>query len=126
MTDEQRRMIERLSKCRFGVGSADKRFVADMFARTRIAPDAELTPRQDWYLRRTFYRYRRQLGDMEMKIPPDYHEAPASTKPVVETTVKEQANGDIIVCRKRGTPDAQLAAELARLAEWNEGRKRQA
>src|SRR5690554_5643285 len=109
-------MIEALSRCVYQPGSYDKRFVADMFARTRIAPDAELSPRQDWFLRRTFYRYRRQTGNEHLQKPADYHEPPADSRPMVELSVKQAANGDILVCRKRGLPDAQRAAELQRLA----------
>lgn len=58
MTPQQIVQIEALSRCTFSPGSAEKRFVRDMFARERTY---SLSERQDAFLNRLAHRYRRQL-----------------------------------------------------------------
>lgn len=59
MTPQQIVQIEALSRCRFSPGSAEKRFVRDMFARERTY---ELSEKQHAFLNRLAHSYRRQLG----------------------------------------------------------------
>lgn len=121
MTDEQRKLIEALARCRFGVGNSAGRFVAEMLARTRMMPAAELTPRQDWYLRRLAYTYRRQLRQPNMPKPADFHTPPPDKKTAEALKVRE-AKGEIIVCRAPVSADRARAAELDKLKRWNEGK----
>lgn len=111
MTDEQRRMLAELRTCTFGVGSWDKRFVRDLAG---SPADYELTPRQEWALRRTYYRYRVQCGRPDLPKPADY-----DTPPVVEKV--KQPDGDVIVCVKPSV-SRKMAEELEKLKRWNEGK----
>lgn len=124
MDSAQRAMIEALAGCTFFPGGDDKRFVGEMFARTRMTPAAELSPRQDWYLRRCYYRYRRQLRQPNMPKPDDYDSPPPPKVTTSDLKVRE-ANGEIIVC-KVGSPNPtrQRQAELTALAAWNAGQAR--
>jgi hypothetical protein len=125
MDDAQKAMIEKLSGCRFAPGSATKRFVGELFARTRIAPADELTPRQDWWLRRLNYEYRVQLRQPDMRKPDDYHTPPADKRTITAAELKvREANGEIIVCRAPVSADRARTAELERLKAWNEGKPR--
>lgn len=116
MNDQQRAMITALSKCSFGAGSWDKRFVRDLAFKLRADPKADLSPRQEWALRQTYYRYRKQVGQPEMQKPKDYDTPPA-------IKVIERKNGDIIICAKLDVSRA-MAEDLERLKDWNEGKAR--
>lgn len=122
MTDEQRQMIERLARCRFGVGSFAKAFVTDLHWQAKHTPDKVLTPRQDWYLRRLYYNYRRQLRQPHMPKPADYHTPPPDKR--TDPLVAREARGEIIVCRQPAGADRKRAEELERLKNWNEGKPR--
>jgi hypothetical protein len=125
MKAEQKQLIERLAGCRFGTGNAAGRFVAEMLARTRMTPEVELTPRQDWYLRRLAYTYRRQLRRPNMPKPADFHTPPPDKKTAEALKVRE-AKGEIIVCRAPVSADRARAAELERLNAWNAGKPKDA
>lgn len=59
MNDEEKRIIEELHFCTFGVGSIAKRFVRDMYARR---DDIELlTPKQRGFLYALRWHYRLQI-----------------------------------------------------------------
>jgi len=80
VNDEQMHMVKALRKCQFMPGSFEKRFVADM---TYHDIAKELSPRQDWFLRRTYWRYRKQIGHSGEK-PDDFDSPPAKlAAPVV-------------------------------------------
>lgn len=118
MTDEQFLMVKALNRCTFQPGSSPKRFVRDLKYQT-----TDLTPRQDWYLRRLYYSYRGQIGHHDPK-PDDFDNPPPKpprTKEQQELAEKE-ARGEIIVCRGPASFSSQAADELERLSAWNSGR----
>lgn len=116
MTDEQRAMIAALERCTMSPGSWDKRFSRDLFFQAKADPKMELSPRQEWALRRTYYRYRRQHHHPDMAKPDDY-----DSPPVVEKV--KQPDGNVIVCVRPSVSNA-MAEELERLKAWNEGKAR--
>lgn len=63
MTDEQRRLILRLSRCTFLPGSYEKRFVRSMVALAHSKDNPDLTEKQAAFLARVSQRYRRQLAE---------------------------------------------------------------
>lgn len=60
MTAQQIFAIQKLAACIFPVGSGQKRFVKNMYHQSQNAPERPLTPRQELYLVKLFYSYRRQ------------------------------------------------------------------
>jgi hypothetical protein len=60
MTVQQIFAIEKLKACVFPVGSGHKRFARDMHHQSQHAPERPLTPRQEVYLAKLLYSYRRQ------------------------------------------------------------------
>ncbi len=119
MTDQQFAMLAALISCTFGTGSREKRFVRDMASQSK---EYELTARQDWYLRRIYYRYRVQLGQPDMAKPADFHEPPLPVSGA--ELARREAKGQILVCRAPVSADRQRAADLERLQAWNEGKAR--
>ena len=94
MTPEQFSLIQRLSKCTFLPGSFEKRFVRNL---AEYTVKDEISAKQQRYLEKLHYRYRRQLHE------PDF--------PMPEWMVRERA-------REREE------ADIKRLAQWNAGRMR--
>ena len=119
MTDEQVALIKRLSRCRFGVGTYDKRFVRDMSYQVEHDSAKELTTRQARYLTWLHWRYRRQLGEPDLPRP--------VLEPLPETEAKPAAKGaPIFACgRNMGSAQKQRDKDLKRLASWNEGKARE-
>lgn len=68
MAPEQLAMIAKLSGCSLIPGSPEKRFIR---ALTKATPDAELSDKQDIWLRILMYKYRRQTGFVGPR-PPEY------------------------------------------------------
>lgn len=119
MTDEQAEMVAGLRRCIFLPASFEKRFVNDM----TYQADKELTPRQDWFLRRTYYRYRKQIGH-KGEMPNDYDSPPAPVrKPKVEKVEIGIADGAFI-CYAPVSPESVAADEAERLRAWNAGQPR--
>lgn len=65
MTDNQIRMIMKLSGCTFAVGSFAKRFVYSMKARVNDDDKRPLSEKQSNYLAQLFHMYRKQIGDLD-------------------------------------------------------------
>lgn len=68
MTDEQRRLILRLSKCTFLPGSYEKRFVRSMAALANSKGETELSEKQAAFLAKVGHRYRRQLAGIPDRV----------------------------------------------------------
>lgn len=123
MTDEQAHMVKALTRCTFQLGSSPKRFVYQLDATLRDSEhdpsDGELTVRQDWYLRRLYYSYRRQIGHSQPK-PADFDNPPPGKK---SETHPPRTLQDYSFAIERDRSKAQRA-ELERLKDWNEGRAR--
>ena len=116
MTGEQQRMIAKLRRCTFAPGSYDKRFVMDMAS---CPADFELSARQDWYLRRTYWRYRRQIKHRDPK-PADYDNPPA--KPCTLSEAAREIRSGMGQYLKPSAEERRKARELKRLEAWNEGK----
>jgi hypothetical protein len=117
VTPEQKRMIEALSGCRFGVGSFDKRFVRDMAFVLAHKPETELTLRQEWFLRRTFWRYRRQLRQPNMPKPDDYDTPPIKPSTVAE--IEREGLEDTAKWLRPSALERRQMRDRERLARWN-------
>jgi hypothetical protein len=69
-TERERMAIKALAGCTFGVGSWDKKFIASLYHYDamqgkiidRIIPIDQLSEKQAYWLGKTVFRYRRQLG----------------------------------------------------------------
>lgn len=121
MNDEQMHMVKALRKCQFMPGSFEKRFVADM---TYHDIAKSLSPRQDWFLRRTYWRYRKQIGHGGEK-PHDFDSPPpAPVKPVSGNDVEYVDKGGVFVCYAPPSVAHVAAEELDRLKAWNAGQPR--
>jgi hypothetical protein len=59
ITDEEK--VRRLAHCTFAVGSSEKRFINRQCEPARKAGTLNLTERQQVWLDKIFYRYRKQL-----------------------------------------------------------------
>lgn len=117
VNDAQRKALFDLRDCK--LGREQGRFVADIERRK----DADLTPRQDWYLRRLQYMYRSQIG---VDIPkPDDFDAPPLVEPITAADLNlREAAGEILVCRKR--TELSREREVERMKAWNAGQPRKA
>jgi hypothetical protein len=116
VTDEQQAQLYALNGCTFGVGSFDKRFVRDLAAAPK---DTELTERQDWYLRRTYYRYRKQIGHKAPR-PADY-DAPPEKHSTIEELEREDLDS-MADYLKPTQLEKRQARERMKLEAWNGGK----
>jgi len=66
MTEREKIAARTLARCRFAVGSYDKRFARDMASIANNKPETELSEKQLAYLWKCVYRYRRQIGSKAM------------------------------------------------------------
>jgi hypothetical protein len=64
--------LQALAKCRYQVGSYDKRFVHDLAS---LGPYDMLTLKQQNNIERLAFRYRRQLGGLKYRVPITFIEA---------------------------------------------------
>lgn len=118
MSDQHRAMLYALNGCSFGVGSFEKRFVRDLAS---AAVTIELSPRQDWYLRRTYYRYRKQIGHNSPR-PADYDSPPV--KKTTLTELERDGVDNLAAYLKPSRLEKRQAQERAKLEAWNvAGRK---
>lgn len=122
MNDTQRKAMYDLGHCK--LGREQGRFVSDLVRDM----DAELTPRQDWYLRRLQYMYREQIRielGVSITKPEDFdNPPPAPTKaPPGENSEYVNQNG-VFVCYAPASLSAIAAEESERLKAWNAGAPR--
>lgn len=82
MEEQHYDALQELATCRFVPGSYDKRFVRDLAMKSR---DAELTPKQINFLKKTYYKYRKQImsrnPDAEFDWTFDLVEVPSISNP---------------------------------------------
>jgi hypothetical protein len=116
VTDQQRAMLYALNGCTFGVGSFEKRFVRDL---EHAPATLELTPRQDWYLRRTYWRYRKQIGHKSPR-PADYDSPPEKPSTIAEI---ERNGYGIAAWLKPSGIEKRQARDRAKLEAWNKGQR---
>lgn len=95
MTDAQHQLIQALSRCSMQPGTWDKTFTHDMAQKPRTY---DLSPRQDEFVRRLAYKYRKQITAANPNLA---IERPPEMGPDPEV--------------------AQAASERAKLAAWNRG-----
>lgn len=72
MTEDQLEIVSHFENLRILPGTFDKRFITAMISHAKLTPNRVLTEKQNEWMFRLLFKYRRQL----YKIYPKYHDHP--------------------------------------------------